>query len=60
MSKEEETRDDFFEYLLALDLVTRDSKFSPHADFDLTEEDIKNAVKEGVIEGIKEFLSEKI
>ena len=30
------------------------------ASFDLTEEDIKNAVKEGVIEGIKEFLSEKI
>ena len=30
------------------------------ADFDLTEEDIKNAVKEGVIEGMKELLSEKI
>ena len=139
MSKEKEARDEFFDYLLALDSVTRDSKFSPHieplesdfwsnlekdieekkekkesrvfldssgltiskgkpsihnrveelgqkvqeledyvhlvmrgpkgdkgadgvdgADFDLTEEDIKNAVKEGVIEGIKEFLSEKI
>ena len=137
MSKEKEARDEFFEYLLALDSVTRDSKFSPHieplesnfwsnlekdiskkeeekkesrvfldgsgltisknkpsthnrvkeleqkvqelenhvhlvmrgpkgdrgadgADFDLTEENIKNAVKEGVIEGIKEFLSEKI
>lgn len=139
MSKEEEARDEFFEYLLALDSVSRDSKFSPQieplesnfwsnlekdikkkeeekespvflnsreatsskgkpnihnrveelgqkvqeledyvhlvmrgpkgdkgedgadgADFDLTEEDIKNAVKEGVIEGIKEFLSEKI
>ena len=140
MSKEEEARDEFFEYLLALDSVTRDSKFSPHieplesnfwsnlekdikekeeekkesrvfldssgltiskskpsthnrvedleqkiqelenyvhlvmrgpkgdkgedgadgADFDLTEEDIKNAVKEGVIEGLKELLSEKI
>ena len=30
------------------------------ADFDLTEEDIKNAVKEGVIEGLKELFSEKI
>ena len=140
MSKEEETRDDFFEYLLALDSVSRDSKLSPHieplesnfwsnlekdikkkeeekkesrvfldssgittsknkpsihnrveelgqkvqeledyvhlvmrgpkgdkgadgvdgADFDLTEEDIKNAVKDGVIEGMKELLSEKI
>ena len=137
MSKEEETRDDFFEYLLALDSVSRDSKLSPHiepleshfwsnlekdikkkeeekkesrvfldssgittsknkpsihnrveelgqkvqelenyvhlvmrgpkgdkgadgAGFDLTEEDIKNAVKEGVIEGMKELLSEKI
>lgn len=30
------------------------------ADFDLAEEDIKNAVKEGVIEGLKELLSEKI
>ncbi|HZK00346.1 MAG TPA: hypothetical protein VFC79_10070 [Tissierellaceae bacterium] len=135
MSKEEEARDEFFEYLLALDSVSRDSKFSPQieplesnfwsnlekdikekespvflnsrettsskgkpsihnrveelgqkvqeledyvhlvmrgpkgdkgadgvdgADFNLTEEDIKNAVKEGVIEGIKEFLSEKI
>ena len=30
------------------------------ADFDLTEEDIKNAVKEGIIEGMKELLSEKI
>ena len=30
------------------------------AGFDLTEEDIKNAVKEGVIEGMKELLSEKI
>ena len=30
------------------------------AGFDLTEEDIKNAVKEGVIEGLKELLSEKI
>ena len=146
MSKEEEARDEFFEYLLALDSVTRDSKFSPHieplesdfwsnlekdikekkkekeessvfldsseltisqgkpsihnrveelgqkvqeledyvhlvmrgpkgdkgfkgdkgadgvdgADFDLTEEGIKNAVKEGVIEGMKELLSEKI
>ena len=140
MSKEEETRDEFFEYLLALDSVSRDDKFSPHieplesdfwsnlekdikekkkekeeasvfldssgltiskgkpniynrveelgqkiqelenyvhlvmrgpkgdkgedgadgADFDLTEEDIKNAVKEGVIEGLKELLSEKI
>lgn len=30
------------------------------ASFDLTEEDIKNAVKEGVIEGMKELLSEKI
>lgn len=137
MSKEEETRDDFFEYLLALDSVSRDSKFSPQieplesnfwsnlekdikkkeeekkesrvfldsrettpskgkpsihnrveelgqkvqeledyvhlvmrgpkgdkgadgAGFDLTEEDIKNAVKEGVIEGMKELLSEKI
>ena len=136
MSKEEEARDEFFEYLLALDSVTRDSKLSPHieplesnfwsnlekdikkkeeekespvflnsrgttsskgkpstynrveeleqkmqeledyvhlvmrgpkgdkgedgADFDLTEEDIKNAVKEGVIEGLKELLSEKI
>ena len=134
MSKE--ARDEFFEYLLALDSVTRDSKFSPHieplesnfwsnlekdikkkeeekespvflnssgitiskgkpsihnrveelgqkvqelenyvhlvmrgpkgdrgadgAGFDLTEEDIKNAVKEGVIEGLKELLSEKI
>lgn len=139
MSKEEEARDEFFEYLLALDSVTRDSKLSPHieplesnfwsnlekdikkkeeekespvflnsrgtisskgkpskhdrveeleqkvqelenyvhlvmrgpkgdkgadgadgAGFDLTEEDIKNAVKEGVIEGLKELLSEKI
>ena len=137
MSKEEEARDEFYEYLLALDSVTRDSKLSPHieplesnfwsnlekdikekkkekeessvfldssgltiskgkpsihnrveelgqkvqeledyvhlvmrgpkgdkgedgADFDLTEEDIKNAVKEGVIEGLKELLSEKI
>lgn len=137
MSKEEETQDDFFEYLLALDSVSRDSKLSPHiepleshfwsnlekdikkkeeekkesrvfldssgittsknkpsihnrveelgqkvqeledyvhlvmrgpkgdkgadgAGFDLTEEDIKNAVKEGVIEGMKELLSEKI
>lgn len=139
MSKEKEARDEFFEYLLALNSVSHDSKFSPHieplesdfwsnlekdiekkeeekksnvfidsngivisdkmpsiqdsvvelekkvqklenhvhlvmrgpkgdkgadgddgADFDLTEEDIKNAVKEGVIEGIKEFLSEKI
>ena len=60
MSKEEETRDEFFEYLLALDSVSRDSGFSPHADFDLTEEDIKNAVKDGVIEGIKELLSKKI
>lgn len=136
MSKEEETRDEFFEYLSALDSVSRDSKFSPQieplesnfwsnlekdikekkkekeessvfldssgltisqgkpsihnrveelgqkvqeledyvhlvmrgpkgdrgadgADFDLTEEDIKNAVKEGVIEGLKELLSEK-
>ena len=144
MSKEEEARDEFFEYLLALDSVSRDSKFSPQieplesnfwsnlekdieekkekkessvfldssgltiskgkpsihsrveelgqkvqeledyvhivmrgpkgdkgfkgdkgedgadgADFDLTEEDIKNAVKEGVIEGLKELLSEK-
>ena len=135
MSKEEEVRDEFFEYLLALDSVSRDSKFSPQieplesnfwsnlekeeekkesrvfldssgltisknkpskhnrveeleqkiqelekyvhlvmrgpkgdkgkdgadgADFDLTEEDIKNAVKEGVIEGLKELLNEKI
>ena len=136
MSKEKEARDEFFEYLLALDSVTRDSKFSPHieplesnfwsnlekdikkkeeekespvflnsrgtisskskpstqsrveeleqkvqelenhvhlvmrgpkgdrgadgAGFDLTEKDIKNAVKEGVIEGLKELLSEKI
>ena len=139
MSKEKEARDEFFEYLLALDSVSRDSKFSPHieplesnfwsnlekdikkkeeekespvflnsrgtkssknkpnthnrvedleqkvqelenyvhlvmrgpkgdrgvdgvdgADFDLTEEDIKNAVKEGVIEGMKELLGEKI
>lgn len=137
MSKEEKARDEFFEYLLALDSVSRDSKFSPHieslesdfwsnlekdmkkkeeekkesrvfldssgitisknkpsthnrveeleqkmqelenyvhlvmrgpkgdrgadgAGFDLTEEDIKNAVKEGVIEGLKELLSEKI
>ena len=137
MSKEEEARDEFFEYLLALDSVSRDSKFSPQieplesnfwsnlekdikkkeeekkesrvfldssgittsknkpsihnrveelgqkvqeledyvhlvmrgpkgdkgadgAGFDLTEEDIKNAVKEGVIEGMKELLSEKI
>lgn len=135
MSKEEKARDEFFEYLSALDSVSRDSKFSPQieplesnfwsnlekdikekespvflnsrettpskgkpsihnrveelgqkvqeledyvhlvmrgpkgdkgedgadgADFDLTEEDIKNAVKEGVIEGMKELLSEKI
>ena len=145
MSKEEEVRDEFFEYLLALDSVSRDSKFSPHieplesnfwsnlerniekkeeekkesrvfldssgltisknkpskdnkieehkveelerkmqelenyvhlvmrgpkgdkaadgvdgADFDLTKEDIKNAVRDGVIEGMKELLSEKI
>ena len=139
MSKEEKARDEFFEYLSALDSVSRDSKLSPHieplesnfwsnleknikekeekkespvflnssgatdsknkpsiqkrveelgqkvqelenyvhlvmrgpkgdkgadgvdgADFDLTEEDIKNAVKEGVIEGLKELLSEKI
>ena len=139
MSKEEEARDEFFEYLLALDSVSRDSKFSPQieplesnfwsnlekdieekkekkessvfldssgltiskgkpsihsrveelgqkvqeledyvhlvmrgpkgdrgadgvdgADFDLTEEDIKNAVRDGVIEGMKELLSEKI
>lgn len=137
MSKEEEARDEFFEYLLALDSVSRDSKFSPQIEplesnfwsnlekdikekkkekeessvfldssgltiskgkpsihnrveelgqkvqeledyvhlvmrgpkgdkgadgvgFDLTEEDIKNAVKEGVIEGMKELLSEKI
>ena len=134
MSKEEEVRDEFFEYLLALDSVSRDSKFSPQieplesnfwsnlekeeekkesrvfldssgltisknkpskhnrveeleqkiqelenyvhlvmrgpkgdkgadgadgAGFDLTEEDIKNAVKEGVIEGLKELLNEK-
>ena len=140
MSKEEKARDEFFEYLLALDSVSRDDKFSPHieplesdfwsnlekdikekkkekeeasvfldssgltiskgkpsihsrveelgqkvqeledyvhlvmrgpkgdrgadgvdgADFDLTEEDIKNAVRDGVIEGMKELLSEKI
>ena len=136
MSKEKEARDEFFEYLLALDSVTRDSKFSPHieplesnfwsnlekdikkkeeekespvflnsrgtisskgkpsthdrveeleqkvqeleehvhlvmrgpkgdrgadgAGFDLTEEDIKNAVRDGVFEGMKELLSEKI
>ena len=30
------------------------------AGFDLTEEDIKNAVRDGVFEGIKELLSEKI
>ena len=138
MSKEEEARDEFFEYLSALDSVSRDSKFSPHieplessfwsnlekdikekeeegssilidsrgltiskgkpriqdivveleqriqeleecvfpvmsapkgdkgadgvdgADFDLTKEDIKNAVRDGVIEGMKELLSEKI
>lgn len=135
MSKEEEARDEFFEYLLALDSVSRDSKFSPQieplesnfwsnlekdikekespvslnsrettpskgkpsihnrveelgqkvqeledyvhlvmrgpkgdkgadgvdgADFDLTEEDIKNAVRDGVFEGMKELLSEKI
>lgn len=139
MSKEEKARDEFFEYLSALDSVSRDSKLSPHieplesnfwsnleknikekeekkespvflnssgatdsknkpsiqkrveelgqkvqelenyvhlvmrgpkgdkgadgvdgADFDLTEEDIKNAVKEGIIEGLKELLSEKI
>lgn len=144
MSKEEEARDEFFEYLLALDSVTRDSKFSPHieplesdfwsnlekdieekkekkesrvfldsrgatdsknkpsvhstiedleqrmqeleqkmeyfedyvhlvmrspkgdkgaegvdgADFDLTEEDIKNAVKDGVFEGLQAFVKE--
>lgn len=137
MSKEEETRDEFFEYLLALNSVSHDSKFSPHieplesnfwsnlekdikekeekkespvflnssgatdsknkpsiqkrveelgqkvqelegyvhlvmrgpkgdkgadgsdgADFDLTEEDIKNAVKEGVIEGLQTFVKE--
>ena len=139
MSKEEEARDEFFEYLLALDSISRDGKFSSPieplednfwsnlekdikekeeekesnvfldssgltiskdkssthnrvedleqkvqeledyvhlvmrgpkgdkgedgadgADFDLTEEDIKNAVKEGVIEGVKELLSKKI
>lgn len=140
MSKEEETLDDFFEYLLALDSISHESKFSPQteplesdfwsnlekdikkkeeekreshdflesiglttskgkpniysrveelgqkvqeledyvhlvmrgpkgdkgadgadgADFDLTEEDIKNAVKEGVIEGVKELLSGNI
>lgn len=44
-------------------LVMRGPKGDRGADgtgFDLTEEDIKNAVKEGVIEGMKEFLSEKI
>ena len=140
MSKEEEARDEFFEYLLALDSVSRDSKFSPQieplesnfwnnlekdikekkkekekssvfldsrettpskgkpnihsrveelgqkvqeledyvhlvmrgpkgdkgedgadgANFDLTKEDIKNAVRDGVIEGLKELLSENI
>ena len=140
MSKEEETLDDFFEYLLALDSISRESKFSPQAkplendfwsnlekdikkkeeekreshaflesiglatsknkpniysrveelgqkvqeledyvhlvmrgpkgdkgvdgidgdNFDLTKEDIKNAVKEGVIEGVKELLSGNI
>lgn len=140
MSKEEETLDDFFEYLLALDSISRESKFSPQAeplenDFwsnlekdikkkeeekreshaflesiglatsknkpsthnrieeleqkvqelenyvylvmrgpkgykgvdgvdgdnsDLTKEDIKNTVKEGVIEGVKEWLSGNI
>ena len=140
MSKEEETLDDFFEYLLALDSISRESKFSPQAEplendfwsnlekdikkkeeekreshaflesiglttsknkpsthnkieeleqkmqelenyvylgmrgpkgdkgvdgvdgdnFDLTKEDIKNAVKEGVIEGVKELLSGNI
>lgn len=138
MSKEEEARDEFFEYLLALDSVSRDSKFSPHieplesnfwsnlekdmkkkeeekkesrvfldssgltisknkpsthnrveeleqkvqeledyvhlvmrgpkgdkgvdgvdgADFDLTEEDIKNAVRDGVFEGLQAFVKE--
>ena len=135
MSKEEETRDEFFEYLLALDSVSRDSKFSPQieplesnfwsnlekdiekkeeekkesrifldssgmtisngktdmhkrveeleqkmeyfedyvhlvmrgpkgdkgadgADFDLTEEDIKNAVRDGVFEGLQAFVKE--
>ena len=138
MSKEEEARDEFFEYLLALDSVTRDSKFSPHieplesnfwsnlekdmkkkeeekkesrvfldssgltisrskpsthnrieeleqkiqelekyghlvmrgpkgdkgadgvdgADLDLTEEDIKNAVRDGVFEGLQAFVKE--
>lgn len=145
MSKEEETLDDFFKYLLALDSISRESKFSPHIEtlesnfwsnlekdinkkeeekkesrvfldssgltisknkpskhnkveehkveelerkmqelenyvhlvmrgpkgdkgadgvdgdnFDLTKEDIKNAVKEGVIEGVKELLSGNI
>ena len=32
MSKEEEARDEFFEYLLALDSVSRDSKFSPQIE----------------------------
>lgn len=133
MSKEEKARDEFFEYLLALDSVSRDSKFSAHieplesnfwsnlekdikekespvflnsreatsskgkpsthnrvedleqkvqelenyvhlvmrgpkgdkgadgvdgADFDLTEEDIKNAVKDGVFEGLQAFVKE--
>lgn len=133
MSKEEKARDEFFEYLLALNSVSHDSKFSPRieplesdfwsnlekdikekespvflnssgktdsknkpsiqkrveelgqkvqeledcvhlvmrgpkgdkgadcvdgANFDLTEEDIKNAVKEGVFEGLQAFVKE--
>lgn len=47
-------------------LVMRGPKGDKGADgvdgvgFDLTEEDIKNAVRDGVFEGIKELLSEKI
>ena len=32
MSKEEEARDEFFEYLSAFDSVSHDSKFSPHVE----------------------------
>lgn len=32
MSKEEKARDEFFEYLLALNSVSNDSKFSPHIE----------------------------
>lgn len=37
-------------------LVMRGPKGDKGDDFDLTEEDIKNAVRDGVVEGLQEFL----